>query len=333
MSAVTSQVSIFPCKMPNSDERFYLVDTPGFDDSNRPDQEILRELSSWLTKTYSANIRLSGIIYLHRIMDVRFSGAAMRNLSMFKKLCGDGNLASVVLATTFWSRVDPTVGNEREGQLQTTPTFWGAMVKRGSRVFRHDSEEKSGTAIIQYILDRREKPVYALQDEMVNKNKRLEETAAGSEVQAEMEKMRQRYEQMLVDIKKDMEEQWAKRDAAAREALDQERKEREEFIKRELEERKKMQAQTDALWEQREAEREKERREHMQRLEALQKEHLELQLKSQTAKANAEHQRRMAQLQKQIDHEQAKNEAMQRSKFRVRVKSAWQDVVDFFRDW
>ncbi|EXJ74758.1 uncharacterized protein A1O5_01453 [Cladophialophora psammophila CBS 110553] len=331
LESFTTQVAIFPCKMPNSDESFYLVDTPGFDDSNRPDQEILRELSSWLTKTYSENIRLSGIIYLHRIIDVRFSGAAMRNLSMFKKLCGDGNLASVVLATTFWAKVDEKTGREREDQLKTTPAFWGNMVNRGSQVFRHDFEEQSGSSIIQYLLDRRDKPVYAIQDEMVNKKKTLEETAAGSEVQAEMDKMRRKYEQMIVDIKQEMQEHLKNRDEAARQALEAERKEREEFIRRELEERKKMQAQADALWDQREAEREKERQEHMRRLEAMQKQYLEMQLQAAKAKTDAEHQRRLAELQKQIEIAQVKNEALERSRFSVRAKSFVREFVDFFR--
>ena len=315
--------------MPISNEKFYLVDTPGFDDSNKPDQEILRELSSWLTRTYSENIKLSGIIYLHRIMDVRFGGAAMRNLTMFKKLCGDGNLASVVLATTFWAKVDNEIGKTREKQLKTTPTFWGSMATRGSQVFRHDSAEKSGAAIIQYLLDRRDRPVYAIQDEMVNKNKTLEETAAGCEVQAEMENMRRKYEQAIVDIKQDMQEAIKNKDEVMRKELEKERKEREEFIKRELQERKKMQADANALWQQREAEREKERLDHMQRMEALQKQHLEVEQKSRLARADAKHQIQLMELEKQIEIERVKNEAFGRSKFSV--KAFVQEFTDFFR--
>jgi hypothetical protein len=315
--------------MPSSGEKFYLVDTPGFDDSNKPDQEILRELSSWLTKTYSENIKLSGIIYLHRIMDVRFGGAAMRNLTMFKKLCGDGNLASVVLATTFWTQVDDEVGKAREKQLKTTPTFWGSMASRGSQLFRQDSKEKSGAAIIQYLLDRRDKPVYAIQDEMVNKKKTLEETAAGSEVQAEMDKMRRRYEQVIVELKREMKEAIETGNELMQKELEKERKEREEFIKEELQERKKMQADADALWQQREAEREKKRLEHMRRMEALQKQYLELEQKSRLATADAKHQRQLMELEKQIEIARVKNEAFNQSKFSVRA--IVKEVTEFLR--
>lgn len=330
-SPVTTQVAIFECKMPDSEEKFYLVDTPGFDDSNRPDQEILRELSSWLTKTYSDDICLSGIIYLHRIMDVRFGGAAMRNLSMFKKLCGDGNLSSVVLATTFWSKVDETNGTLRETQLKSTPTFWGSMVKHGSKIFRHDAGQESGGAIIKYILSRQEKPVYAIQDEMVNKNKTLEETAAGSEVQGEMDKLRRKYEQAIQDLKQDMEKAMRERDAVAREELEKERKRAEEFIRLETEERKKMQAKADALWQQREAEREKERLEHMQRIETLQKQYLDMEQKSRDARREEEHQRSLAQLQKQIEIERVKLEVQNNARLSTKVVSVMQRVVDMFR--
>ncbi|KAK4938863.1 hypothetical protein LTR10_020769 [Elasticomyces elasticus] len=308
--------------MPNSDERFYLVDTPGFDDSNRPDQEILRELSSWLTRTYSYDIRLSGIIYLHRIMDVRFGGAAMRNLSMFKKLCGDGNLSSVVLATTFWSQVDQDIGETREQQLKNTPSFWGSMVNRGSKIFRHDLAEASGAAIIQYLLDRHEKPVYAMiQDEMVNKNMTLEETAAGSEVQTEMDKLRRRYEKDIQDLKQEMERALNERDETAREELEKEKQKFEEFIEREREEREKMRANAEALWQQREAEREIERSEHMRRMEDLQRQYLEMEQKMKGVQKDAEQQKKVAELQQQIAVERAKLEAQYNARFSVRSTS------------
>ncbi|KIV84615.1 hypothetical protein PV11_00388 [Exophiala sideris] len=318
LESFTTQVGIFECNMPNSDERFYLVDTPGFDDSNRPDQEILRELSSWLTRTYSYDIRLSGIIYLHRIMDVRFGGAAMRNLSMFKKLCGDGNLSSVVLATTFWSQVDQDIGGTREQQLKNTPSFWGSMVNRGSKIFRHDLAEASGAAIIQYLLDRHEKPVYAIQDEMVNKNMTLEETAAGSEVQAEMDKLRRRYEKDIQDLKQEMGKALNERDETAREELEKEKQKFEEFIEREREEREKMRANAEALWQQREAEREKERSEHLKRMEDLQKQYLEMKQKTKEVQKDAEHQKKVLELQKQIAVEQAKLEAQYNARFSIR---------------
>ena len=40
----------------------YLVDTPGFDDTNVSDVDVLRELASWLKESYTEDIKLDGII-------------------------------------------------------------------------------------------------------------------------------------------------------------------------------------------------------------------------------------------------------------------------------
>jgi hypothetical protein len=135
----TSTVTVYPCTI-DAKTTVYLVDTPGFDDTNRSDTEVLRELASWLTRSYTANITLSGIIYLHKISDNRMQGSAKRNLYMFKKLCGDSALKNVILGTTMWDKVSETEGIARERELTSTPDFWGWMMDQGSRVFRHTGE-------------------------------------------------------------------------------------------------------------------------------------------------------------------------------------------------
>lgn len=61
---------------------------------------MLRRVADWLNRTHQAKVKLAGIVYLHRINDTRLGGSAMKNLRMFKKLCGDDALSCVVLATT-----------------------------------------------------------------------------------------------------------------------------------------------------------------------------------------------------------------------------------------
>lgn len=101
----------------------YLVDTPGFDDTTRSDTEVLREIAGWLNDSYKNRVLLQGIIYLHRIADVRMQGSAKKNLLMFKKLCGEDALKKVVLATTMWDKVPQRQAEEREKQLIETPEF------------------------------------------------------------------------------------------------------------------------------------------------------------------------------------------------------------------
>ncbi|KAJ1334959.1 hypothetical protein MN608_01691 [Microdochium nivale] len=83
-----SKVFTFVFNPPNHPpRRVYLIDTPGFDDmlpgSTRSDTEELKDIAFFLAQTYGRAIRLAGIIYLHRITDMRISGSALKNLAMF----------------------------------------------------------------------------------------------------------------------------------------------------------------------------------------------------------------------------------------------------------
>jgi hypothetical protein len=55
---------------------------------------------------------------------------------MFLKLCGDGAIRNVVLATTMWTKVKPEIGERREKQLKET--YWRGMLAVGSRMMRFD---------------------------------------------------------------------------------------------------------------------------------------------------------------------------------------------------
>ncbi|KAK5200138.1 hypothetical protein LTR99_004936 [Exophiala xenobiotica] len=256
LESCTEICSIYPATIPGTSEKFWLVDTPGFDDSRKTDYEILRELSSWLVKSYQEHIRLKGIVYLHRILDVRLGGTGMRNLRMFKKLVGEENLSSIVLATTFWEHTDPNVGEKRENQLRVNEEFWGKMVARGSRMFRHDKDVVSGTEILNYLFGLEGKPKYDIQVDMVDKKKALDETAAGAEVQSQVDKLRQEYEKRLDDYKKEMEQAIKDQDIASQNEIRELRKEHEDWLARLEDEKNKAHAKADELWRQRETERE-----------------------------------------------------------------------------
>ena len=45
----------------------YLIHTPGFDDTNKSDTEILQDIASWLFQSYTPTDKPAGIVYLHRI--------------------------------------------------------------------------------------------------------------------------------------------------------------------------------------------------------------------------------------------------------------------------
>lgn len=119
----TQVATSFPIEIGNTVVN--LIDTPGFDDTNRYDTEVLEEISTFLATHYKLGGRLCGLIYLHPISDNRMRGTARLNLEMFQELCGIDSLRNVVLASTMWDLVPQQVGEEREAELASKPEFWG----------------------------------------------------------------------------------------------------------------------------------------------------------------------------------------------------------------
>jgi GTPase SAR1 family protein len=237
----TGKVEIYPSTLPDG-TKLFLVDTPGFDDTYRSDTDILKEIADWLSSAYEEKIKLAGIVYLHRIEDVRLGGAAMRNLRMFKALCGDNSLASVVLATTRWRNVDPDEGALREEQLCNSPKMWKRMIDFGSKVMRQDRDEESACEIIQYLLARRKPVTLDIQVELVDNKKTLNETGAGQELHAELEKQKKQYEKQLAELRKEMEDAMAKMNEDLKEQLQAEK----EDLERRLQEAREHDRQLDA---------------------------------------------------------------------------------------
>ncbi|KAI0471363.1 heterokaryon incompatibility protein-domain-containing protein [Xylaria cf. heliscus] len=66
-----------------------LIDTPGFDDSDRSDASVLKDVSQWLGETYKQHILLHGVIYLQRITDIRMQMSSWRSLRALRNVCGN----------------------------------------------------------------------------------------------------------------------------------------------------------------------------------------------------------------------------------------------------
>lgn len=292
------------------------MDTPGFDDTNKSDTDILREIANWLAKAYEINIKLTGIIYLHRIIDVRLGGSGMKNIRMFKALCGDSGLESVVLATTFWSKVTREEGEKRETQLRTTPKMWQRMIEKGSKVWRQDRTRASALDIIRYLIDLGRPTNLAIQEEM-SKGAKLEETAAGQEVHADIEKQKREFEEQLRGLREDM----AKASLEHQEELEEMMAEVREEQRQAIENERKLAAGREELRIQKEEEDRAERRQFQEEMIRLQREIAEgeynLKLMQQTHSFELEKQRlEHAKDQAQADAIRARNESEGREKER-----------------
>ena len=126
---------------------------------------------------YEKSIKLSGLIYLHRITDNRMGGSPHRNLRMFGELCGDQAVRKVVLVTTMWDKVQRDTGVRREKEL--FENYWKTMIKHGASTARFLNSADSAWDAIDPILKKLETEVLLLQEELVDLKRALSETQVG----------------------------------------------------------------------------------------------------------------------------------------------------------
>ena len=179
----------------------------GFDDTHKSDREVLEGIASWLSTAYSRDIKLSGVLYLHRITDVRLGGTSLRNLTMFKKLCGDQFYPRVFLITTRWDEVSKIDGEKREQELISKSDFWGTMIKGGASFERHYGTRDSAIDILRDVIrnPRLDAPkVLKVQHEMVDERLRLDQTDAGRQFEAELLKQREKHEHEMRQMQEDV---------------------------------------------------------------------------------------------------------------------------------
>lgn len=155
------------------------------------------EISKMLAVQYELGVSLKGVIYLHRVTDLRFQGSSMKTLQIFTKICGADALKNVVLATTRWDEVVEAVGADREQQLRTN--FWAYMLGKGSIMTRFYGDRPSAIGMVSQLLSKRS-IVLDLQREMVDEGKPLNQTTAGAMVNDEAGSKKAQYEQGLRDL-------------------------------------------------------------------------------------------------------------------------------------
>lgn len=181
-------------------KRTVFLDTPGFDDTKRPAAEVLEEISEALTFQYESGMQLRGIIYLHRITDVKYSGSAIHTFNILRKICGPDALQNVLLVTNRWAEansLDPTIAIKREHQLREE--FWPYMLDHGSTMCRFHATRDSAVALVSRLLSK-DPVVLALQHEISIQEMRLADTTAGSFVHEGLVELQAKCKSELDDL-------------------------------------------------------------------------------------------------------------------------------------
>lgn len=179
--------------------------------------------------SYRENFKLSGIIYLHPISAVKMEGSALRNLRMFRKLCGEDALNHVFLATTHWKNVPEELGNKRVKELRENPEFWKGMLSRGAKVAKYLGDRESGLDLID-VLVKMGRVTLGIQHELVNEGKELYQTAAGEAVNAELARLQRNHEIALSAVRAEWVQALKDKDDELKEVLSEERQRIEEKL-------------------------------------------------------------------------------------------------------
>jgi hypothetical protein len=138
-------------------------------------------------RSYKGKVNIATIVYLHRIIDNRMSGSQLKNLKMFRTICGQEAMPNVVIATTMWSRLG---GSHAEGEMREAELirgYWADMIAQGCRVERFQDTCESAWHIIGH----KGFAKVQIPREMVDDHLQLKQTEAGITLNNELTKLLQ----------------------------------------------------------------------------------------------------------------------------------------------
>ncbi|CUA69843.1 hypothetical protein RSOLAG22IIIB_04098 [Rhizoctonia solani] len=185
-------------------QNIVLFDTPGFDDTELSDTDILKQITAFLTITYEQGHKLTGIIYLHRVGDVRVGGVTRRTFQILRGLCGQDTLSNVLIVTNMWS--DPPTAKEtrNEDQLRDNPKFFQPAIAAGARMVRRPRKDtKSAHDVIRLLLDK--PPVtMKIQRQIVDEREGFYATDAAMVLGEELAKIERRHLEEIEQVKEEL---------------------------------------------------------------------------------------------------------------------------------
>lgn len=168
---------------------------------------------------YSQGIKLYGIIYMHRISDVRVGGSARKNFNMFCKLCGEDALPNVVLLTSMWGEVTPERGAARERELATDDLLFKPALDSGANMLRYGDSVESARSIISSIMNNSPRAL-RIQEQLVDAQTDIADTDAGQHLQQELMEFVRKHRAKLVEVQKEMDEALQAKDMQSKKELE-----------------------------------------------------------------------------------------------------------------
>lgn len=213
LSSCTREITTYQVNI--SGQAVRLIDTPGFDDTDRSDSDILSVIGLTLAKIYEERIPLLGVVYLHRISDPRVGGASRKSVRIVEGIVGPQAFGSVLLVTTMWDKVTIAEGEKRERELVSNPEFFGKIYNRGeipgAMVQRHTGTRDSAKGIMRDFIFRQRslgqlQTVLLIQRQLVVEKLSLEETTAGKIVDDGLRQQQAKQQEELKELEVSLKE-------------------------------------------------------------------------------------------------------------------------------
>ncbi|KAK3357920.1 P-loop containing nucleoside triphosphate hydrolase protein [Lasiosphaeria hispida] len=185
-----------------------MVDTPGFDDDERSDVEILESIAEWLSMHNFGrrNLLLDGLILLHPITANRVGGTERKRTRLLQTILGENAYKRVIIATTMWDDLrddDGKFAHRMQGRIDNGEV-WSEMHSKGAAVLRHDNTKESAHQIVRLIIQKSDAEKggveLQLQKELVDVKGKVSRTTVGKEVKQDLKNRLQSLNNNLKDL-------------------------------------------------------------------------------------------------------------------------------------
>ena len=199
---------------------------------------------------------VTGVLYLHRISDNKFSQTADRVSNMVKSLCGDVAMDHLTLCTTMWDTVPDEEGYDRFDELCETAT-WRTMISNGAGTAMISNVSPTAKAdaekIVSELIKNAPTVKLAIQDEMINQGKTVLQTGAGQVLDQHLREVRAEAERKMQVLRETMHKENVAAEARMMEKMRKQESELERLRKLAETQAHEMQAQVEHLRQEREA--------------------------------------------------------------------------------
>ncbi|KAM7183492.1 GTPase IMAP family member 4 [Naviculisporaceae sp. PSN 640] len=194
-----------------------LIDTPGFDDTNRNDVDILEHIAKWLAKQgFSKRQPLDGMILLHPITDFHFdSSLEKRRTRILQKILGKNAYKRVVVATTMWEflvkDMESEVDKEISRRWSQRGGVWDEFRQGGAHLTKHFNTPASAERILRIIIrasEEAERASILIQEELAKRNMKFTETTLGEELTSLLDHDIKFITDLLLDHRKQRPPDW-----------------------------------------------------------------------------------------------------------------------------